>query len=487
MKLKKWIILSYIIVMLIPILTAGFLYKWIEDYNKRIEITDYIETINKFDKYEEKLNNPEIYLQEKGNLKILDNDEKNKIQIKLYSKHGFIFYSSLNYDYKYYQNSELLYKNLYEIKHGHRADSIKKPVFKDNEIVGFYEISIVRDRWLKGVNFRTSFATALFIIIALAIFLYAVWLIDRKLNKPVKKLIYAMNMFAKGQNVDIKYNKKDELGELITHFTSMKEDIEEKKGQLLKQQKIKEYMIAAISHDLKTPLTAIRAYAEACNTQSNMPEETIKNYTSIILNKCDYMKNMLDDLLTYTVLTSDYKMDFKEVEGQEFFEMLFSGYDEICEKKELNLHVDVNINGMYKVDVNQMIRVVDNLVNNGIRYTPQNKNIYLGAFSDDFSLPSWIDGEFTNIIDDFRKDGAVLIVKNDGQAINQDEYKKIFTPFYQIDASRNKTKDKGTGIGLSTVKLIVEKHGGKIKVLSKDGYGTIMICYLRRSYDGEGF
>ena len=100
---------------------------------------------------------------------------------------------------------------------------------------------------------------------------------------------------------------------------------------------------------------------------------------------------MIDDLLMYNLLTTDYKMNFVEVEGHELFEMLFSGYDEDCEKNEIKLSVDISLQGKYKVDVNQMTRVVDNLMSNALRYTPKKGNIYMGAFSmGDKKLTQWL-------------------------------------------------------------------------------------------------
>ena len=109
-----------------------------------------------------------------------------------------------------------------------------------------------------------------------------------------------------------------------------------------------------------------------------------------ILNKCDYMSNMLEDLLMYAVLSSNYHMDFVKVDG-ESFQMLLSGYEKFVKKNNVKYKMDISVKGGYKVDVKQMMRVVDNLMSNAIKYTEKKEeSIYIGAFSNEFKVPDWV-------------------------------------------------------------------------------------------------
>ncbi|WMJ80942.1 HAMP domain-containing sensor histidine kinase [Clostridium sp. MB40-C1] len=481
MKIKKWLIVSYIFVMMIPMFAAFFIYQWIASYNTNVEVSDYVNNLTIFDKYEKLLQDQKLYLISSKERNLVDEKEKNKVEITLYDKDGLKIYSSIKGDMFFYKAKEQLYSGLYELKHGYKADSIKKPVFKNNEIVGFYEIVVARTKWIEGVNNRTILGCILFLVIFIVVLISVIKIINRKVNKPLSCLINVMGRFAAGEEAQIQYNVNDEIGELIEHFNRMKDEIEEKTKQVTKEQKAKEYMIAAISHDLKTPLTAIRAYTELLQSQNPLLEEEKDKDTSIILSKCDYMKNMIDDLLMYTVLSTDYKMDLVNVEGEEFFEMLFSGHNQLCEKNQIKFLCDISVEGTYKVDVKQMVRVVDNLISNAIRYTPKGKNIYLGAYSEEFQLPCWIDDNFKLELNEFRKDGVVFIVKNDGDKISKENINKIYEPFYKLDDSRNEQRKSGTGLGLSIVKLIIEKHEGKIKLLSESDKGTIIACYIRKA------
>lgn len=475
MRIKKWLTLSYITVVLIPILTGMMLFLWMKSYNEKTEIDDYINSIKKFEKYDKLLSSKEFYAYPFKEVDFIDEEDRNSTKIVIYDKNGIRLYSSINESVLYSVSKEQLYSNLYEIKHGFRADTLKKPVFDRGNIIGFYEVTILRTKIIQGVNSGTIVVISIFIIVFIAVLIWMIKLMDRKFNKPLLLLIDSIKDFAKGEETCINYMSKDEIGELINHFNDMKKKIKEKDYEIEREQKSKEYMIAAISHDLKTPLTSIRAYSELIISKA---EETSKRYALSILNKCDYMSNMLEDLLMYTILSSNYIMDFVNVDGEEFFQMLLSGYEEVCEKSNINYNAEINVRGNYKVDVKQMIRIVDNLMSNAIKYTGEGKSIHMGAFSEEFSLPDWICEEEEKKLKEFRKNTAVILIKNQGEEIAKEDIDRILEPFYKVDNSRN--KKVGTGLGLSIVKLIINKHNGRMIISSSKESGTLIACFIIR-------
>ncbi len=477
MKIKKWLISSYLIIILVPIITALFIYKGIDHCNKKVEFNNYINTINKAEFYEKKLKDPKLYKKVQKNTSLLEEEDKTSVQINLYDNNGFTMYSSLNtVGGAFPLNSEQLYSNLYNLQVGYRANTIKKPVLVNGDIIGFYEIIVARENLIKEVNKVAIVSFILFVSVVSLVFIVAIYFLNKKIIKPVKMIIRSMNSYAKGEDNTIpKYNKKDEIGELINHFIIMKEEIE-------KQKKDKEYLIAAISHDLKTPLTSIRAYGEAIREHEDLNKEDLNKYSSIIINKSDYMKTMLDELFTYTILNTKYDLDKVQVDGEEFIDMLFDGYNELCEKQGVNLIKDIKVNSNLEVDVNSIIRIVDNLVNNALRYVTTGESICLGAYSTDVSLPSWLGEDVIEELNSRRKEYTMIFVKNHGEPIKKEEQDKIFKAFYQSDDSRNKENNSGTGLGLSIVKLIIEKHGGHVDIVSKDNFGTLIACFLPEDF-----
>lgn len=355
------------------------------------------------------------------------------------------------------------------MKTGYKADKLKKPVFLNNELVGVYEITLNKKDFVEEVNKRTIVAIGLFIGNFILVLFLVIRMINKKINNPLEGLIFSMKNFALGKNERIDYHSQDEIGELIHQFNLMKNEIEEKNLNLEREKASKEYMISAISHDLKTPLTSIRAYAEIIkNDKNDIDEKETKKYEDIIISKCDYMKDMIENLQYYTLLTSDYKMDFVRVEAEELFQMILSGYGEICMKNNLNYSEEILIDNNLTVDVNGMIRVMDNLITNAIKYSEDDGHIFVGIYSSNYNLPEDLDKETRKELDNFRGEDSLVIVQNTGKTIAKEELKTIFQPFYKADNSRKNIKKDGTGLGLSILKSIIDKHGGRIKVLSEN-------------------
>lgn len=480
MKLKSWLVISHLTVMIAPILSAVLLYNLILNYNRKVEIGEYINAAAKFEYYGHRLDKPEIYIRsgEKNINVSVDEEDKDTLQIKLYNSSGQkIHFTDTDVDISYSRKREDMYSHLYEIVKNYNFYSLKRPVFYKNTLVGFYEIIIKRGEFIEQVNINTITAIICFTIIITIVFLLVTILMNKKFNTPIKLLVEGMNNFVEGAKKPIEYKSGDEIGELITHFNNMKNDIEEKKKIIDSQQKIRQYMISAVSHDLKTPLTSIRAYSESIYNQEELDLEKIRDRASVILNKSDYMKKMIDDLMFYTVLTSNYKMNFVEVWGDEFFEMLFSGYDESCQKNNIQLMQYIYADYTLKVDVQQMMRVVDNLMANAVKYTSEGGEISLGAFSAEEKIPSFIAANFREKIRSWKSQGCIISVQNQGRGIPKEEQNRIFMPFYQVDKSRNKTSKSEVGLGLSIVNLIIKKHEGEVKVFS-DNKKTIFVCWI---------
>jgi len=478
MKLKKWLSLSHLIIMLAPIITAAILFKVIVDYNKNNDLKDYLLIMSKFRVYEDKIQSPEIYNTKylKGKDFVINKDE-NLVLIELYSDVGEKIYTSNESSILFTPKQEL-YSDLYKVVTGYKAYTLKKPVFKDSTLIGFYKVTIARDSFVKNVNNKTIIAIICFIVVLIIIYAAVILLLNRRFNKPIKLLVQGMHNFATGNENTVKYENNDEIGEIITNFNIMKKEIEDKRKTIETEQKTKEYMISAISHDLKTPLTAVRAYSEAIINEKDLDIVKIKDKALVILNKSDYMQKMIDDLLIFNLLTTDYKMNFVEVEGHELFEMLFSGYEEACEKNEIKLSAEISLQGKYKVDVNQMTRVVDNLMSNALRYTPKNGNIYMGAFSmGDEKLTQWLTYKDIQELKLIKSEGFVLLIKNDGVSISKEDKDKVFLPFYQCDDSRSKKASTSVGLGLSIVNLVIERHDGEIRIFSEDNC-TVFVCFI---------
>ncbi|MFS0880059.1 two-component sensor histidine kinase [Bacillus sp. 7586-K] len=484
MKIKYWLMISYLIVMVLPVMTLYFLYISIHSYHEKQDITEFMEFSNRLKEMEPILEKPSLY-----SYQTVERYEKqlapyasDKLKINLYMPDGRMLYSTLDDPsiYRYIQyNVDKLYKDLNSILKKHRTYSFKKPVFHGETIIGIYEVVVSRDEWIDGVNHRTTKLIGLMIGFFIILYTIVVIMLNRKLNKPLTMLQLQMSSFAKGEKPQLSIKQKnDEIGELIAHFNRMKAEIEQTQLELKSQQKEKEYIVASLSHDLKTPLTVIQAYSEALLDESKLSNTERSEYKTIVFEKLRYMKQMLDDLTIYTTLqTSEEKTEFVEVDGEEFFDMLLSGYEESCSKKDIQLVVEKSVSAAYEVNVNQCIRIVDNIMGNAIRHTMNGEKIWLAVYSKESQLPQWIFKPFKQHLDHWRKGGTIIIIQNIGEAIPLARQDELFEPFKQVEAARG--QGGSSGLGLSIAKMLIEKHEGKIHLWSQEGCGTLVACWIK--------
>lgn len=483
MKIKTWLLLSYLVVMLLPLAAGYGLFAWINSYHQDQNVAEYLDSWLEVQKAETVLNDPSIY-QQNADWSEIDGLATDQFSITLYTSSGFMLYSSnpLKQPRLSFIGKKELYEDFYKMQRKFGTYIYKEPIFTGNSLAGVYEVELPRDQWTSAVKNRTWLVIALFAVFFILLFTAVAVLVNRKLNRPLQMLMEQMASFAKGNSVQSMPKRNDEIGELAASFDSMQTELEAAKQKIASEQQQKEFMIASISHDLKTPLTSIRAYAEALQSETRSLEEQ-REYYDVIMAKSNYMKQMLDDLLMYTLLQSNtYDMEFVQVEGDEFFDMLVSGYQTLCDEKQVSLDVLVDVSGEYAVNAKQMMRVVDNLVANAIAHTEVEGSISLSA-ADAKVIPTWIYNFVQRSMT--ADDGMYLIVQNAGQGISEEHLTYVFDPLFQADAARTKAGERGNGLGLSITKQIIEKHGGTVEMVSYEGTGTAVICWLPQMKEDE--
>lgn len=476
MKIKTWLLLSYLIVMILPLGAAYGLFAWINSYHQDQNVEEYFQKWTELQAIIPIVDDPALY--KLG----LEYEQLNALTgphtaIELYSKDGYLLYTSspLLATVQSFQTKENLYKNLYEFDQSYRSYTYRAPVFLSKELIGFYEVKLARADWVGGVSNRMWFVVAVFAAIVIAIFIGVAVLVNRKLNQRLAHLMQQMKDFAEYGEVQQIEQQNDEIGELAASFDKMRQQIETARDKISQEQREKEYMIASISHDLKTPLTSIRAYAESLGNDQDLTAAQQREYREVIVQKANYMKQMLDDLLMYTLLQSpSYEIELVEVEGSEFFDMLVSDYDPLCIEKKITLQTFSEADGPYTVNPKQLMRVADNLMSNAMKHS-KNGEILLAAVSAQH-LPKQVMSFAKSLFSE--QDGMYFIVQNSGVGIAPEELAFVFEPLYQTDTARTKKEDTGTGLGLSITKRIIEKHGGTVQIASEKNYGTCVVCWL---------
>lgn len=214
-------------------------------------------------------------------------------------------------------------------------------------------------------------------------------------------------------------------------------------------------VISNITHDLKTPLTAIKGYAQGILDGVAGSPERMNKYVLTIRNKADDMAGMVDELSFFAqIYQKDLVYHFMEVNAQDYFSECISELSLDLETRNISLvyRYDAECTGMIRIDREKLKRVINNIIGNAAKYIQKEIGIL-----------------FVNIEE---KEGEVIVhITDNGIGIPEKELKRVFERFYRTDSSRN-SGTGGSGLGLAIAKKIMEEHGGRIWAESVIGKGT---------------
>ena len=287
----------------------------------------------------------------------------------------------------------------------------------------------------------------------------------RAMVDPIIKLSAAAKRMSEG-DLDFSIEsvgQTKEIESLFIHFEQMRKWIKtyiEEKNQNEVAQKA---LVSNIGHDLKTPVTAIKGYAEGIlDGVADTPEKREK-YIQTILNKANELDRLISELTYYSKIdTKKIPYDFREIDVSEYFKDCVEELQLDLEEKNFILKFQNKLSEKTSViaDPIQMKKVINNIIGNAIKYNDKKQ------------------GEVTISIND-TEEFVIIEIADNGKGIPTKDIPYIFDRFYRADSSRNSATG-GSGIGLSIVHKIVEDHGGRIWVKSKKNVGTHMYIELRK-------
>ena len=288
--------------------------------------------------------------------------------------------------------------------------------------------------------------------------------IYRSLLRPLHKLQEATKQIRDG-NLDftLDVDDEDEIGMLCQDFEEMRLRLKESQEEKLQYDKESKELISNISHDLKTPITAVKGYVEGIMDGVADTPEKMDRYVRTIYNKTNEMDHLINELTFYSKIdTNRIPYTFSKLNVEDYFSDCAEELGLEMETKGIELvyanYVEKDVQVI--ADGEQIRRVIHNIVSNAIKYMEKPKGIIQLRVKDV--------GDFIQVE-----------IEDNGKGIAAKDLPYIFDRFYRTDVSRNSSKG-GSGIGLSIVKKIMEDHGGKVWATSRLGIGTIMYFVLRK-------
>ncbi len=303
-------------------------------------------------------------------------------------------------------------------------------------------------------------ATVILVFTALSIGLW----IYRSIATPLVKLKKATQNIKEG-NLDfvLEVEGDDEFSELCRDFEEMRKRLKESAEEKVLLDKENKELISNISHDLKTPITAVKGYVEGIMDGVADTPEKMDRYVKTIYNKTNEMDHLINELTFYSKIdTNRIPYTFSQLNVEDYFSDCAEEVGLELETRGIELvYANYVESGVQVIaDGEQIRRVIHNIISNAIKYMDKPKGIIQIRVKDV--------GDFIQVE-----------IEDNGKGIAAKDLPSIFDRFYRTDVSRNSSKG-GSGIGLSIVKKILEDHGGKVWATSRLGIGTIMYFVLRK-------
>ena len=488
MKLKTRLIIAFFVIICVPIMLTSLALIGFSRYQIRSletnlgisgvtyeSLSDSVQVLNKatqsnFEKIKEKSAvQPDAFL-DKEYLNRLNDELKTKYSFLIVRKGDLLYYSGSD------ESVEKLFSELPQSDdYSNQSDSgmyIGKDVkaFVKQVDVGFSDHTdgsvfiITRLTMIPQMRILTrDVLISIVIILVLTSGLLTMWIYNG-ISAPLKKLKMATQNIKEG-NLDFVLDAEgeDEISELCRDFEEMRQRLRESTEEKIQYDKENKELISNIAHDLKTPITALKGYAEGIIDGVADTPEKMDKYIRTIYNKANDMDRLINELTFYSKIdTNRIPYTFNKINVCEYFDDCVEEVGLDLESKNIDLSYfnSVERDVLVIADAEQLKRVINNIVGNSIKYMDKPKG-YISIRVKDV-------GDFIQVE-----------IEDNGRGIAAKDLPAIFDRFFRTDASRNSSKG-GSGIGLSIVRKIIEDHGGKIWANSKLGCGTIMYFVLRK-------
>ena len=323
----------------------------------------------------------------------------------------------------------------------------------DNDLYAFVNTSIEPiDSTVTILKNQLIYVTLIVLILSFIVAYY----ISKHISKPIVKINSAAKSLAKGE-YNVVFDSEtniDELKELSSTLDYMRDE-------LCRTDELRRDLMANVSHDLKTPLTMIKAYAEMTRDLHINNKKKQKEDMNIIIEEADRLAVLVNDILTLSKMQSELdSLELTEFDLTKLIKDILKRYKIYKETLDYNFIYDENEKLMIKADQKKIEQVIYNLINNAINYTGDDNKV---------------------IIKTIKKEDTIRVeITDTGKGIKKEDIPYIWDKYYKNE-KKHKRNVVGTGLGLSIVKSILELHKYEYGVISKKNIGTTFYFEIKRS------
>ena len=278
------------------------------------------------------------------------------------------------------------------------------------------------------------------------IFLVSMWIYLRNFTKYFYEINRGIDALIEGNQGEVILSPELSLTERkINHI---RHTLEQRKSEAAVAEQRKNDLVVYLAHDLKTPLTSVIGYLTLLRDEGQISEELREKYLSISLEKAERLEDLINEFFEITRFSlSSITLEYSNVNLTRLLEQLTYEFQPMLSEKNLTCSLEMERDMTLRCDVDQMQRVLDNLLRNAVNYSFEGGTIRIGAAQEGDSMK--------------------IRFSNRGNTIPKEKLERIFEQFYRLDSARS-SRSGGAGLGLAIAKEIVELHQGTITARSED-------------------
>ncbi len=315
---------------------------------------------------------------------------------------------------------------------------------------------------LELLDSYVDFIMGQYLFIALVVIIVALiasFVLANRISMPIVKMQQEANKLAQG-DYDVKFKEDDSFSEI----NALANTLDDATDKLSKINELRKDLLANVSHDLKTPITLIRSYAEMIKDISGEDPIKRKKHLDVIIEESEYLTKLINDMQEYSKMQAGYiELNKINFDLQVCTNNVINLLDGLIKEKNITLSKNLKSVIVYGDEL-KIQRVIYNFLSNAIKYSSDNTLIEI------------------NIIDN--EDYVRFEVKDEGDGISEEMLPYVWDRYYKID-KKFRRNENSTGLGLAIAKAILEAHRAKYGVTSKLKEGSTFYFELSKDYDNE--
>lgn len=327
--------------------------------------------------------------------------------------------------------------------------SVATPIYYDTEVSGVLRFTSTTDSIVSAIT-NFSYMIVGFGILVIAVASTVSLFIANSLMKPLNLVCRGAEKMARGNfNETITKYSQDEVGKLADTLNYMSDEI-------LKSERLKNEFISSISHELRTPLTSIKGWAIVLESSDLKDKDEVREGLKIIEEEVGRLTNLVEELLDFSKLSSGkITLSKEQTNLDDFIQSIVKQLNPRFKGKLININFHLESSETMEIDRNRMKQVLINILDNAIKFSPQNSVISIALKIEE----KWVK----------------LSIEDEGYGISKDDLPRVKEKFF-----KGRNVNSSNGIGLSICDEIISLHGGKFEIQSELGEGTIVTIYLPR-------